>query len=77
MTRAWRVLLLDLAAAFFFRSDQRFFVARPIFLRAAADRRRLRPSGLPAAVLPRLSWLFWAARHSCRKQGLHSKQGRE
>jgi hypothetical protein len=39
------------AAAFFFRSAQRFFMARPIFLRAAADSRRLRPSGLPVAVL--------------------------
>jgi hypothetical protein len=42
---------VDYAAAFFFRSAQRFFMARPIFLRAAADSRRLRPSGLPVAVL--------------------------
>jgi len=40
-------------ATFFFRSAQRFFIARPIRLRAAADRCRLRPSGLPDAVLPR------------------------
>jgi hypothetical protein len=40
--------------AFFFRSAQRFFMARPIRLRAAADKRRLRRSGLPDAVLPRL-----------------------
>jgi hypothetical protein len=34
---------LDHAAAFFFLSAQRFFMARPILLRAAADRCRLRP----------------------------------
>lgn len=45
------------AAAFFFHSAQRFFVAWPILLRAAADRCRFRPSGLPDAVLPCLSWL--------------------
>jgi hypothetical protein len=34
---------LDHAAAFFFLSAQRFFMARPIFLRAATDRCRVRP----------------------------------
>jgi hypothetical protein len=46
------------AADFFLRSAQRFFIASPIRLRAAADkcRLRLRPSGLPAAVIPRPRW---------------------
>jgi hypothetical protein len=35
------------ATAFFLRSAQRFFMAWPILLRAAADRWRLQPSGLP------------------------------
>ena len=47
----------DKKAAFFFRSAQRFFIARPIRLRAAADKCRLRPSGLPDAVLPALPLL--------------------
>lgn len=40
------------AAAFFFRSAQRLFMAWPIFLRASADRVRfrLRPSGFPDNV---------------------------
>lgn len=45
------------APAFFFRSAQRFFIASPILLRAAADNRRLRPSALPETVVPRLFWL--------------------
>ena len=49
--------LLNHAAALFFRSAQRFFMAWPIFLRAAAERWRLRPSGLPEAVLPALPLL--------------------
>ena len=47
---------LNHAAAFFFLSAQRFFMAWPILLRAAADRCRLR--GLPNAVLPCLPWLL-------------------
>jgi hypothetical protein len=41
------------AAVFFLRSAQRFFIARPIFLRAAADRCRLWTLRLPA--LPKLA----------------------
>ena len=41
----------DQAAAFFFLSAQRFFMASPILRLAAADSRRFRPSCLPDAVL--------------------------
>lgn len=39
------------AAAFLFRSAQRFFMAKPIFLRAAADKGALLPKRLPDAAL--------------------------
>ena len=45
------------APAFFFRSAQRFFIASPILLRAAADKRRLRPIGLARGCRTRLFWL--------------------
>jgi hypothetical protein len=48
---------VDHAAAFFFLSAQRFFIAAPIFRLAAADSRRFRPSALPDAVITRLFWL--------------------
>jgi len=55
------LLLVAYATAFFMRSAQRFFMARPILLRAAADMCRLRPSGLSVAVLPRPLLLLCSA----------------
>jgi hypothetical protein len=44
------------AADFFFRSAQRFFIASPIRLRAAADRYHFRPLAVLLAGRPRLCW---------------------
>jgi hypothetical protein len=44
------------AADFFLRSAQRFFIASPIRLRAAADRCRFRPLVVLLSGRPRLCW---------------------